>query len=164
MEHIDNTENMLYLLSVMAPEQPYKRKQYLVDRTYQLRFVTRIFMAVLMVATVSSLLSTGLLWYNMYRTDLESQVPLISSFIAVAVTLLIELLLAIPIVFFLGIRQSHRIVGPMNRIKRILEAVGNGDFSQRITLRQGDALEDLAKSINQMSEQLQQRFPRAPGS
>lgn len=148
----------------MGAEQPYKRKQYLVDRAYQLRFVTRIFMVVLMVATVSSLLSTGLLYFNMYRTDLESRVPLISSFIAVAITLLIELLLAIPIVFVLGIRQSHRIVGPMNRIKRILEAVGNGDFSQRITLRQGDALEDMAKAINQMSESLQQRFPRPPGS
>ncbi len=164
MEHIDIAENMLYLLSIMAPEQPYKRKQYLVDRAYQLRFVTRIFMAVLMVATVSSLLSTGLLWFNMYRTDLESRVPLISSFIAVAITLLIELLLAIPIVFVLGIRQSHRIVGPMNRIKRILEGIGNGDFSQRITLRQGDALEDLAKAINQMSDALSRRFPRAPGS
>ena len=147
----------------MEPERPYKRKQYLVDRGYQLRFVTRVFMAVLAVAVVSSLVSTTLLWLNMYRADLESQTPLIASLIAVATTLLIELLLAIPIVFFLGIRQSHRIVGPMNRLKRTLEAIGTGDFSQRITLRQGDALEDLAKSINQMVESLAQRFPRSPG-
>ena len=147
----------------MEPERPYKRKQYLVDRGYQLRFVTRVFMVVLAVAVISSLISTTLLWLNMYRTDLESQTPLIASLIAVATTLLIELLLAIPIVFFLGIRQSHRIVGPMNRLKRTLEAIGTGDFSQRITLRQGDALEDLAKSINQMVESLAQRFPRSPG-
>lgn len=144
----------------MSVEQPYRRKQYLVDRTYQLRFVTRVFLVVLMVAVVSSLISTGLLWVNMYRPDLESHTPLIASLIAVATALLIELLLAIPIVFFLGIRQSHRIVGPMNRIKRTLEAIGNGDFSQRITLRQGDALEELAKSINQMAESLQQRSSR----
>lgn len=146
----------------MEPERPYKRKQYLVDRGYQLRFVTRVFMVVLTVAVVSSLISTALLWTNMYRPDLESQTPLIASLIAVATTLLIELLLAIPVVFFLGIRQSHRIVGPMNRLKRTLEAIGTGDFSQRITLRQGDALEDLAKSINQMAEGLGQRFPRSP--
>ena len=147
----------------MEPERPYKRKQYLVDRGYQLRFVTRVFMVVLAVAVTSSLISTSLLWLNMYRPDLESQTPLIASLIAVATTLLIELLLAIPIVFFLGIRQSHRIVGPMNRLKRTLEAIGTGDFSQRITLRQGDALEDLAKSINQLAESLGQRFPRSPG-
>ena len=146
----------------MTPEYPYRRKQYLVDRGYQLRFVTRVFMVVLAVAVTSSLISTFLLWTNMYRPELEPHTSMIASLIAVATTLLIELLLAIPIVFFLGIRQSHRIVGPMNRIKRILEAIGAGDFSQRITLRQGDALEDLAKSINQMAESLAQRFPRAP--
>lgn len=143
------------------PEMPYKRKQYLVDRGYQISFVTRIFMVVLAVAVISSLISTALLYTNMYRPDLPQQ-TLISSLIAVATTLLIELLLAIPIVFFLGIRQSHRIVGPMNRLKRILEAIGAGDFSQRIILRQGDALEDLAKSVNQMAEALQKRFPRSP--
>lgn len=146
----------------MDGQRPYKRKQYLVDRAYQLRFVTRVFMAVLAVAVASSLISTALLWTNMYRPDLDTQTPLIASLIAVASTLLIELLLAIPIVFFLGIRQSHRIVGPMNRLKRTLEAIGAGDFSVRITLRQGDALEDLAKSINQMAEGLQQRFPKPP--
>ena len=143
----------------MSPEPQYKRKQYLVDRGYQLRFVTRVFMVVLTVAVVSSLISTALLYANMYRPELPQQ-TLISSLIAVATTLLIELLLAIPIVFFLGIRQSHRIVGPMNRIKQTLAAIGQGDFSKRITLRQGDALEDLANAINQMAERLQQRFPR----
>ena len=145
----------------MAPEGPYKRKQYLVDRDYQLRFVTRMFMIVLAVAAASSLIATGLLWRYMYQPDLPQQ-TLIYCFISVALTLLVELLLSIPVVLFVGIRQSHRIVGPLNRIKRTLEAIGAGDFSQRITLRQGDALEDLAKTINQMAEALRQRsFPGA---
>ncbi len=142
-------------------ERPYKRKQYLVDPAYQIRFVTRVFMAVLAIAVVSSVISTGLLWTNMYRPDqMELRSTLIASLIAVAMTLLFELLMAIPIVFFFGVRQSHRIVGPLSRIKRTLEAIGQGDFSQRIVLRQGDALEDLGKSINQMAEALQQRSPR----
>ena len=146
----------------MEPERPYKRKQYLVDRDYQLHFVTRMFMVVLAVAVVSSLIATGLLWTNMYRPELTEQTHLIVSLVAVAATLLIELLIAIPIVFILGIRQSHRIVGPMNRLKRTLEAIGSGDYSQRIQLRQGDALEELATSINQMAEQLQRRSPSSP--
>lgn len=142
--------------------QPYKRKQYLVDRDYQLRFVTRVFMVVFAVAVVSSLITSALLWVNMYQPELEPHTTMIAALVAVATTLLIELLLAIPIVFFLGIRQSHRIVGPMNRLKQTIEAIGNGDFSQRITLRQGDALEDLAKYINQMAERLGQRPPSPP--
>ena len=148
----------------MSTDLPYRRKQYLVDRGYQLRFVTRVFVVVLIVAVVSSLISTGLLWTNMYRADLEQQATLIAALIAVATTLLVELLIAIPLVYFLGIRQSHRVVGPVNRIKRVFEAIGAGDFSQRITVRRGDALEDLAKAINEMADRLQQRYPRAPGS
>ena len=146
----------------MNPQPPYRRKQYLVDRGYQLRFVTRIFLVVFTVAVTSSLIATTLLWTNMYRPELDTQTPLIGSLIAVATTLLIELLLAIPIVYIFGVRQSHRVVGPIQRIKRTLEAIGAGDFSKRITLRQGDALEDLAKSINQMAANLQQRSPHPP--
>ena len=143
----------------MSPEPPYKRKQYLVDRNYQLRFVTRLFMAVLAVAAVSSLIATGLLSASMYQPDLPQQ-TLVYCFVSIALTLLVELLISIPVIWVLGIRQSHRIVGPMNRLKKMIEAIGNGDFSQRITLRQGDALEDLAKSLNAMTESLQKRHSR----
>ena len=148
----------------MGSELPYRRTQYLVDRGYQLRFVTRVFVVVLIVAVVSALISTGLLWMNMYRPDLEQSTTLIAALIAVATTLLVELLISIPLVYFLGIRQSHRVVGPVNRMKRVLEAIGAGDFSQRIVVRRGDALEDMAKTINGMAERLSQRSSRTPGS
>lgn len=111
------------------------------------------------VALISSIVATGILWKNMYRPELEQQSHIVSALIGVSVILLIELLISIPIVYFLGIRQSHQIVGPLKRISRTLEAVGSGDFSQRLILRQGDVLEDLAKAINQMSENLQKRYP-----
>src|SRR3990167_7478951 len=148
----------------MSTDLPYRRKQYLVDRGYQLRFVTRVFVVVLIVAVVSAMISTGLLWMNMYRPDLGQSTTLVAALIAVATTLLVELLISIPLVYFLGIRQSHRVVGPVNRIKRVLEAIGAGDFSQRIVLRRGDALEGLAKTINEMAERLGQRSLRKPGS
>ena len=143
----------------MSPEALYKRKQYLVDRPYQLRFVTRMFMAVLGVAAISSLIATGLLSASMYQPDLPQQ-TVVYCFISIALTLLVELLISIPVIWVLGIRQSHRVVGPVARMKKLLEAIGNGDFSQRITLRDGDALEDLAKSVNAMAETLQKRLPR----
>lgn len=145
----------------MGAHPPYVRRQYLVDRGFQIRFVARIFAAVLAVGIISSLLSTSLLWTSMYRPELGSTTLLVGCLVAVSVTLLIELILAIPIVFFLGIKQSHRIVGPMHRITRTLEAIGKGDFSQRITLRDGDTLEGLAKAINKMAETLQRRAPRS---
>lgn len=143
----------------MSPETQYKRKQYLVDRDYQLRFVTRLFMAVLAVAAISSLIATGLLSASMYQPDLPQQ-TVVYCFVSIALTLLVELLISIPVIWVLGIRQSHRVVGPMNRLKKMIEAIGAGDYSQHITLREGDALEDLAKSLNDMAQALQQRYPR----
>ena len=146
----------------MTETKPYRRRWLpLVDFSYQLRFVTRMLMVICGIALVSSLIATAILWKNMYRPELESQSHIISALIGVSVILLIELLISIPIVYFLGVRQSHQIVGPLKRITRTLEAVGQGDFSQRLVLRQGDVLEDLAKTINQMSENLQKRLPHS---
>jgi methyl-accepting chemotaxis protein len=145
----------------MSADPQHLRKQYLVDRPYQLRFVTRLFMIVLAVAVASSLIASTLLWNQLYQPEIGSS-TLITGLIAVAMTLLVELLLAIPLVFMLGIRQSHRVVGPMKRIERALQAIGRGDFSQRIVLRQGDVLADLAKAINDMAESLEQSSKRPP--
>ena len=139
--------------------QNFKRRQYLVDRTYQLRFVTRLFLMLLSVAALTSLASSGLLWRNMYSPD-SNPALLTSALIAISLTILIELLIAVPIVIFFGIRYTHRVVGPMKRIKQTLETIGNGDFSQRIILREGDVLQELATAINTMAERLQQRSPR----
>ncbi len=76
----------------------------------------------------------------------------------VAVALMVELLVSIPIVYYLGLRQSHTIVGPLKRINRMLEAISAGDYAQRITLRKGDALEDMAEALNKMADALSQRY------
>ncbi len=141
----------------MIPQPTYKRTQYFVDRAYQFRFVTHLFMVVLAVAVASSLIASTLLWRQLYEPELGSTSALVTGLVAVAAMLLVELLLAIPLIFILGIRQSHRIVGPMKRIQKALEAIGRGDYSQRVTLRQGDVLQDLAASINQMAETLERR-------
>lgn len=138
-------------------KRTYRRTQYLVDRGYQIRVVTRIFLALLGGAVVSSLIAIGLLWAKMYRPEYAPHTLLIASLLAVAFTLLIELLLAIPIALVLGIKQSHQVVGPIQRISAALDAIGKGDFSKRITLREGDTLEGLVQAINRMAANLQQR-------
>jgi methyl-accepting chemotaxis protein len=144
----------------MAPP-PYQRKRYLVDRGYQLRFVTRLFLAVFAVALASALLASGLVWRHLYLQNPEANAPLlVASLVAIAVTLLIELLLAIPILFILGVRQTHRVVGSFTRLRQALQAIGSGEFSRRVELRQGDTLEDVARSINKMAAKLQERFSK----
>lgn len=131
---------------------PYFRRQFVVDRDYQYRFATRIFLLVLAVAILSALLASLVLWAN-----LPQRVLLRPYLLAIAITLLLELLIAIPITFHVGIRQSLQIIGPVQRIKRTVWAIGMGDFTRRIQVRKGDVLEDVAQSINQMAANLEQR-------
>ena len=108
-----------------------------------------------------ALVSCFLFWQVMHQTLAESRLLLIAAFSGIAVALTIEVILAIPLIFILSIRQTHRVVGPINRMKRTLQAIGEGDFSKRIRLRDGDALLEIAFAVNKMAERLQQRFPRA---
>ena len=127
------------------------------DRTYQIRFVTRMLLLVVTVAVASTGLTIALLWALFYRPGGSPQGSLIAALTGVAAVALIELLLAAPIVYVLGVRQSRQVVGPLRRITRTLGAIGSGDFSQRLIVRHDDILEPLASSINRMAERLQKR-------
>ena len=128
----------------------------MVLRAYQLRLVGRLFLIMLAIMVVSAGFA-GLLLRQIYSTGQGVQPWLVVGLIAVAVTVITELLLAVPLIAFLGIRTSHRLVGAIDRMKQTLGAIGQGDFSQRITIRRGDALEEVAQSVNQMAEDLEQR-------
>ena len=128
-----------------------------IDRVYHARFIRRLFLTICAVVVTGSLLAMLLLWSLFYRTGSSNQHVLIASLIGVAVSVLIELLIAVPLVYSLGTRQSRQVVGPLRRITRALGAIGSGDFSQRVTIRQNDVLEPVATSINRMAERLQKR-------
>jgi len=43
---------------------------------------------------------------------------------------------------------SHRVVGPLRRISRVVEKISAGDFTEEITLRRNDAIQPLADELN----------------
>lgn len=141
---------------------PSKRRQYLGRpssraRNYQAAFIIRVFTILAAVALVSTFLTTAIIWNKFDLPNVERQTHMVASLIAVGFTLIIELLLAIPLVYYLGLRHSHRVVGPFDRLIKTLDAIGSGDYSRRLQLRPGDTLEDIAKAINRMAEQFESR-------
>lgn len=59
------------------------------------------------------------------------------------------------ILALMGIFITHRIVGPVYRIKRLLRQVGTARFSVKQRLRKGDELEDLFETFVQMAHSLE---------
>ncbi|SMF14371.1 HAMP domain-containing protein [Pseudobacteriovorax antillogorgiicola] len=52
---------------------------------------------------------------------------------------------------------THKYYGPLVSINRFVDGVTKGDYSQRVVIRRGDELQDLAHSLNKMAETLQKR-------
>ena len=54
----------------------------------------------------------------------------------------------------LSLFLPQKIAGPIYRIEQGLEAIGKGDLTTQITLRDDDTLKDLAENVNQMTAAL----------
>jgi nitrogen fixation/metabolism regulation signal transduction histidine kinase len=72
--------------------------------------------------------------------------------------IMLELLVLIPAVMWLGILLTHKVAGPLVRIFAVLEQMAQGDYNVRITLRKGDMLVDLAEAINRLSANIRRQL------
>ena len=66
------------------------------------------------------------------------------------------LIVVIVILGVLSIFVSHKIAGPVYRLKRSLEQITAGDLALRVHLRKGDDLQDLADQLNLLTAEMQQ--------
>jgi nitrogen fixation/metabolism regulation signal transduction histidine kinase len=70
-------------------------------------------------------------------------------------------LLAIIQLVFLTVFFSHKIAGPVFRIELACKRVIDGDYQEKIYLRDGDKLRNLASLWNQMTEKTKERLQKA---
>jgi len=134
------------------------RKRYLVDRNYQMRLIFQIVVLVV-VATSVSAVATFILasreisaaFYLAHRDtwDLkELLLPVITG------TSLVTFLLVSVISSIIALKESHRIVGPVDRLTGALNDLALGRISFVGMLRKDDVLKGLDDDINTLSENL----------
>jgi methyl-accepting chemotaxis protein len=74
------------------------------------------------------------------------------------------LIIILPVVFVvlaaIIIFISHRIAGPLFRLKMFMEKVENGDYSVQLKFRKHDSIHDIADSFNRMVEGIRARFTK----
>ena len=157
---------------------PQKRRTYLVDRTFQYRFIG-VFLLSTFIALV---LFTGavVLYYwassmagdNLFKEfiDINKQVyelqddgeggqirvPTTETIYGVKrweivlPPILINNLFILIVISLIGTLYSHRIAGPAHRITRELGRVLHGEAGVRISLRKKDDLKELSARINDL--------------
>src|SRR6516225_7944776 len=70
---------------------------------------------------------------------------------------IICLLVLIPVMAWDTIHFSHRLVGPLVRFRKTMQAIADGESVRPIKLRDGDYLTELRDDFNKMLDELQRR-------
>lgn len=132
-----------------------KRKNYFVKKDFQVRFILKF--CILLLIGVA--LSTGLLFLfsqdsltssYQQQSGLEIKNTGIAILPSVMVTNLITLGLITLGTIIVTLFVSHKIAGPLFRFEKELDAVSKGDLTKRVVLREKDQGKDMADSLNVM--------------
>ena len=157
-------------------QEKFVRKNYFVLKGFQLRFSIIIFIATLVVSLISvwtthmtawnevNLQTKGMQVYDRIHeiyereNDAQRKSEIINSvftlefdriFRKISSMLILNLLVIALILFVLSIFVSHKIAGPIVRMKSVAQAIIRGDLSINIKkLRAGDELTELADAIH----------------
>jgi methyl-accepting chemotaxis protein len=136
------------------------RTRYFLAKGFQLRYAGIILLVAFVTAVLSSL-TVFRTMSNILGDKLSRVYPqglFAAIFDKVAFALLKNMAVLSVIIFIFAIYISHRIAGPIHRIKSIIHDIGDGKIDTAIYLRKTDELHDLAEELNKMQENLKSRL------
>ena len=145
----------------MAEKRPIRRQHIYVKKEFQFNFILK-FCTILLVGV---LISSGLLFLFsqdtltstfshsrlVIKSTAEAMLP------AIIITNLISLALIVVTTIIVTLYISHKIAGPIFRLEKEIQRIGQGDLSTVITLRDKDQMVDVVQRVNEMTTGLHRR-------
>lgn len=137
----------------------YKRRHYLINKAFQFRMTGMMLLLVLGATVITTLVNHFFFLASIVRFSEEYGRPPTGNELLVASTrpLLIIIPLAFVLLAILCVFVSHRIAGPLQRLKAYMQMVQNGDYDVHLRFRKGDAIHDVAECFNGMVEGIKQK-------
>ncbi|MCP4652508.1 MAG: methyl-accepting chemotaxis protein [Candidatus Omnitrophica bacterium] len=138
-----------------------KRKQYLIDSNFQIKFILKF----CLVVVLSSLLVVGLLLFlakDSTTVAIENTQVLVKNTADFILPLtisavLIGMLFSGGVVLILTLFTSHKISGPLYRLKNEVDNLTKGDFKRNFYIRGDDQLQNFSQSLDQMCNSLRDK-------
>lgn len=135
-------------------EKRIRRHIYFIEKSFQAKFIMKFCGLV----AFGGLLTIGLLYLwatNATTVSIVNSRVVVNTTAAFILPLLIQTVVIVTVVIALAtiavtLFISHKIAGPLYRFKKVLEAMGEGDFLSQVKIRKGDQLQDLAKIFDDM--------------
>lgn len=139
------------------PRAQIRRRTLLIDRRVQLRSAIAAGVSVVAYSAILGFL----IFFPLHRGLMQEASPELQ---VQAANQVMELhrrvwpaVLAVAIlVGFHSVIVTHRMLGPVHRLKNALAALQAGDLSQRVFLRKHDQFKELAEAFNRLAAGLQQ--------
>jgi nitrogen fixation/metabolism regulation signal transduction histidine kinase len=128
-------------------------------------YLTRLLLLILGVFIIGTVLSTIYLYLDIYRPLNTHYSAILSIITEIKETLIIKTL-SINAFFYLlisagiailGILYTHRIAGPLHRIKLYAKMIGEGRLDTEIKFRHKDAIHSFGESFNDMTKSYSDR-------
>jgi methyl-accepting chemotaxis protein len=150
----------------MSPKpRKYRRRNYYIDKDFQTKFILKFCS---LVAFGSALTVALIYWLARHSTT----VGIAHGHVAVHTTaeyllpLLLQTVFVVLVVVSLAaivmtLLFTHKIAGPLHRLKVMLGQLGEGDFLSSMRLREGDQLQQVAAAYNEAVEKINGKIKKA---
>jgi methyl-accepting chemotaxis protein len=131
----------------------YKRKIYIVDKKFQYKFVLMLLFFILITVFTVSFTTFYVIWQNVIEEFFfvpEASKKLGDIYVKTTELLILPLIVLSVVSCIAGILISHRIAGPVYRMKKVAEEIAKGNLCVNVKFRKSDELHGLADSMNGM--------------
>jgi len=137
---------------MVKPKGYNRRRNYFIKKEFQLRFILRFCLLVVLTAFISSAVIYHFSSQSVTTVFEDSRIEIKPSTEFIMPGLLLSIFISvilvgsatIAVVMFL----THRIAGPLYKIEKSLERVSKGDLSFEVAFRSNDEMIKLAESFN----------------
>jgi len=143
----------------MTSMSQYNRRNYFIDKKMQTKYIVLV-IAVLVLHTLIVLAAVFLPYFLMLSPDapLDTRAEAAKAFLLVHAN---AWPVIVGIIIFFAIMTlfvTHRIAGPIFRIKRGIRDIADGRLNERIHLRKKDEFHDVAEELNSLAERFSVSF------
>jgi methyl-accepting chemotaxis protein len=154
----------------MEERRPFRRKQFLINKAFQIKYTVIIAVIGIVIAVLWGTLfykaskenSQQMLMLVQVDPNLSSMTDIIKDKLAREDNKIMLYLVAFVIAIFLslviwGILITHRIAGPIFIISRYVDSITDGKIPETRPLRKKDELKEFFEKFNKMLESLKER-------
>jgi methyl-accepting chemotaxis protein len=130
----------------------FRRRQWIVDIVFQGQYIAQLLLVALLVGVVAGCVVLYLI-LNVAEEGPKTERVVIDLLPRFALESLVVLIIVLPAV---SVFLSHRIAGPIYRVRDSIRRVVRGDLSFRVNLRRLDHFKNLARDFNGLMDYLEE--------